>query len=75
MCPLTSAQSEDHRETSTERMEEQGWMMAGRRTKRRIRATTAHTHDITDNTNDITDNTDDIRQRQKQWKEGDGREK
>lgn len=46
-----------------------------RRKKRRIRATTAHTHDITDNTDDIANNTDDIRQRQKRWKEGDGRNK
>lgn len=46
-----------------------------RRKRRRIRATTAHTDDITDNTDDIADNTDDIRQRQKHWKEGDGRNK
>lgn len=31
MCPLTSAQPGDHRETSTGRMEEQGWMIGGER--------------------------------------------
>lgn len=40
----------------------------GRRRKRRIGATTAHS-------DDITDNADDIRQRQKRWKEGDGGKK
>lgn len=31
MCPLTSAQPGDRRETSTGRMEEQGWMIGGER--------------------------------------------